>query len=220
MENRPRIRLLNTKNVLAKKHDKFEHLKGAFRDTLGTPEKYGIWLIYGNEKNGKTWFSLMLAVHLSKFAKVLYISAEEGVSANFQDTIARINMDHNNRNLLYHDYLEIEEIQSILDRKKGRPTVIFFDNVTVYLDALKYGVVRELQLKYRDVLFIYIGHEDKGTVYTGTGKLIKRLAKIIFRVEGLRVSVSGRCPGGEIDIDTEKASMYYGQKTIENLNKS
>src|SRR5690606_22217670 len=136
------IRLLNTKNVLAKKFNKFEQLTGVFKDVLGEPETYGIWLIYGAEKNGKTWLALMLAVHLSKLAKVLYISAEEGISSNFQDTLDRINLDHENRNLFYSDYLEIDEIKEILSRKKGRPAVIFFDNITVYNELLKNGTVR------------------------------------------------------------------------------
>jgi len=206
------IRLLNTKNVLAKKFNKFEQLTGVFKDVLGEPETYGIWLIYGAEKNGKTWLALMLAVHLSKLAKVLYISAEEGISSNFQDTLDRINLDHENRNLFYSDYLEIDEIKEILSRKKGRPAVIFFDNITVYNELLKNGTVRRLQLEYKYVLFVYIGHEEKGDVYLATGKLIKRMAKIIFYVHGLRVTVGGRCPGGEFDIDTEKAALYYGQR--------
>ncbi|WP_164126079.1 hypothetical protein [Sphingobacterium luzhongxinii] len=206
------IRLLNTKNVLSKKFTKFDKLTGIFKSVLGEPESYGIWLIYGAEKNGKTWFSLMLAVHLSKLAKVLYISAEEGVSSNFQDTLSRINLDHDNRSLYYSDYLELEEIREILGRKKGRPAVIFFDNVTVYNDVLKNGTVRRLQLEYQYVLFIYIGHEEKGDVYLATGKLIKRMAKVIFYVQGLRVTVGGRCPGGDVDIDTEKAALYYGQR--------
>lgn len=211
MAKTERIRLLNTKNVLAKKFTKFDKLTGVFKDVLGEPETYGIWLIYGPEKNGKTWLSLMLAVHLSKLAKVLYISAEEGISSNFQETLCRIDPDHNNRNLFYSDYLEIEELKVILSRKKGRPAVVFFDNITTYNEALKNGTVRKLQLEYAFVLFIYIGHEEKGDVYLATGKLIKRLAKIIFYVQGLRVIVGGRCPGGEFDIDTEKAALYYGQ---------
>lgn len=212
MSNKDSIRLLNTQNVFSKRFKTFDDLPGIFKERMGTPERYGIWLIFGMEKNGKTWLSLMLACVLSMEVNVLYISAEEGISMNFQDTLKRINSNHKNRRLFYSDYLEMSEVEQLLKRKKGRPAVIFFDNITVYNDELKNGNVRRLQREYPYTLFVFVGHEEKNDVYTATGKLIRKLAKLIFRVTGLRVDVSGRCPGGDFDIDTEKAALYFGQR--------
>lgn len=212
MAKTERIRLLSTSNVLDKRFKTFDHFDGIFREVLGTPERYGIWLVYGKEKNGKTWTSLMLASALSKAVNTLYVSAEEGISMNFRDTLRRINANYKNRRLFYSEYLEVERIEELLKRKKGRPGAIVIDNITFYADELKNGTVRRLQREYPNVLWVFIGHEDKGDVYTATGKLIRKLAKVIIRVEGLRVIVGGRCPGGEFDIDQEKADLYYGQR--------
>ena len=60
-------------------------LDGDWKIVLGVPELGGIWLIWGNEKNGKTWHSLKLAEHLSENHKVLYISAEQGIRKSFKE---------------------------------------------------------------------------------------------------------------------------------------
>jgi len=204
------IRLLNTRNVYEKKFKRFECFDGIWLDTLGAPERNGLWLIYGMEKHGKTWCSLMVSVLLSRFAKVVFISAEEGISANFQDTLDRIGVHESNKRLYYSDYLSIDELRAILKSRRA-PGVVVIDNVTFYQDELKNGVVRKLQKEFPDTLFIFLAHEEKGEPYTATAKLIKKLAKVIMHVKGLSVTVWGRCPGGRFDIDNEKAALYYGQ---------
>ena len=46
-------RTLSIKNLYDKKHKCFD-FDGVWLDVMGNPEKCGIWLIWGNEKNGKT----------------------------------------------------------------------------------------------------------------------------------------------------------------------
>ena len=81
-----RVRLLTMRNVYDKKISKFR-FSGMWADYVSPePEDHGIWLVYGAEKNGKTTFALMLANYLRQMARVLYLSAEEGISASIQDT--------------------------------------------------------------------------------------------------------------------------------------
>ncbi|ADY51546.1 AAA ATPase [Pseudopedobacter saltans DSM 12145] len=209
-----KLRLLSTANVLDKKFKTFDTLKGVWRDVLGTPTRGGIWIIYGNEKNGKTWFALSLFLTLAKIVKCLYVSAEEGISQHFQNTLQRIGLPSDLKKLLYYEYLEIELIEEVL-KQRNAPKVVFLDNATVYADELKNGKLRELQRQYPNVLFIIIAHEDSGEPYTATAKLAKRLADVIIRVTGLTAFVFGRCPGGEIYVDEEKAQLYHGVKIEE-----
>ena len=206
-----KIRLLNTKNVASKKFTQFIGLRGAFKDTLDEPESYGIWIIYGKEKHGKTLCSLMLANELSQLVKVLYISAEEGISMHFQDSIERLNIDPNNRKLLYSEYLSLDELRVVLKRR-GAPMVVFVDNVTAMIHELVRDAARKLSQDFPNVLFVYVAHQDKNEPYTAIAKKIKIWAKAIFKVEGLRVSVSGRVPGGEFDLNEEKSWLYHGTK--------
>lgn len=207
-----RVRAITVKNVFEKVFRTFDHFTGELAEIFGTPERGGFWLIFGKEKNGKTWASLMLANLFSQEVLVAYISAEEGISMAFQATMDRLQISHKNRNLKFYEYLTLEEIEHLLGRTRGRPAVIFLDNVTVYADELKGGHVRRLQQDYPNILFVFVAHEDKNKPYTAQAKLVQKLAKVIIRIEGLRAFVGGRVPGGEFDISDDKAELYFGNQ--------
>ena len=61
-----RIKGIYGKQLLEKTYKTFP-FEGVWEKALGNPEVGGFWIIYGREKQGKTWFSLMLAEYLSKF---------------------------------------------------------------------------------------------------------------------------------------------------------
>ena len=54
---------------------------GVYEAVISKPTTTGMWIIYGNEKNGKTWFALKLADYMSRFASVLYVSVEQKKSS-------------------------------------------------------------------------------------------------------------------------------------------
>lgn len=207
-------RTLNLKNLYAKKFNTY-NFTDHWRACMGKPETCGIWIIYGIEKNGKTWFCLKLAEYLSTFDRVLYVSAEEGTGKDFVEACKRAKLDPQNANLQFAEYTPVEEIESKIKKRNGAK-VVFIDNITVFQDELKYGKLRKLALDHPKVLWIYVAHEDKTEPYTATAKLAKKLAKIIVNVKGLACFVSGRCPGGVISINEEKAMLYHGMEALKN----
>lgn len=196
------------RNLYEKKFISFP-FTGLWARAMARPETTGAWLIYGGEKNGKTWFALKLAEYLSKFEKTLYVSAEEGASKAFVAACRRAGICPANRNLLFNEYLSIEELDAKLQKRKAAK-VVFLDNLTIYADELRAAPFRELLRKHADKLFVFIAHEEKGAPYTAAGKLARKLAQIIVHVKGLTAHISGRCPGGQITIDEEKAALYWG----------
>lgn len=211
-------RTLNLKNLYAKKFKTFP-FTGIWQQVMGHPETCGVWIIYGRDKNGKTWFCLKLAEYLSSFEKALYVSAEEGIAMDFVAACQRAGLDPNNNRLQFTEYLLRDELEEKL--KNGRTKVVFIDNITFYAEELKYGWLRKLKDKYPKVLWVYIAHEDetkKGQPATATAKLAKKLAKVIVHVQGLACFVSGRVPGGVISIDEEKAMLYHGMQEITNTD--
>lgn len=188
---------------------------GVFEAVMGQPTITGIWTIYGNEKNGKTWFALKLADYLSKQANVLYVSAEEGIEGEFIEACERAKIPFNNRALKFYEYTEIELLDEMLSKKRA-PKIVFIDNVTIYADELKNGVLRKFVQKHADKLFVFLAHEERKEPAGATAKLIKKLAKIIVRVEGLACFVSGRCPGGVLMIDEAKAQLFHGVEATSN----
>ncbi|MDL2315060.1 hypothetical protein LJC16_02245 [Bacteroidales bacterium OttesenSCG-928-C19] len=209
-------RSLSTGNLYQKVFKLFD-FEGFWADVFGQPERGGFWLIWGKEKNGKTWIALLLAYYLSTKGKTLYISAEEGIGKEFVDTCKRIGLDPANRNLQFWEYEPIEDLEKRL-AKRNSEEIVFIDNVTVYNEELKSGKLEQLRLRFPQKTFIFLAHEDRKEPYTATAKMIKRLAKIIIYAEGLAGIVSGRCPGGRLVIDEEKACLYHGTEII-NQNK-
>lgn len=202
-------RSLSIRNLFDKKH-KTLSLPPEWAALMGTPDETGAWLVWGPEKNGKTWLALILLGLLSNYKKALYVSAEEGAGPDFVQSVKRAQLDVTNKNINFIEYETIEEIKERLKSRKG-PRVVFIDNITIYVDELKNGGFRALLNEFPNVLFVFLAHEDKGEPYTATAKLCRRLAKIIIHVEGLAYQVSGRCPGGKGTINAEKAALYHGQ---------
>lgn len=200
-----------TTGTLREKKFKTYAFDGVWLETMGTPEVNNLIIVYGREKHGKTTFALMFAEYLSNFEKTLYVSAEEGLKKTFVDTIKRVGIDSKNKALHYMEYTPIDELDEKLSKRKSAK-IIFIDNVTVFRDELKNGVLRKFLRKHNDKLFVFLAHQEDTTEepYTATAKMIKKLADMIVRVEGLSCFISGRCPGGVLTIDENKAALYHG----------
>lgn len=216
------------KNVKEYENAKFEDFKGIWKDVLGTPERHGFWLVYGREKHGKSWLNLMLAKMIHEYARTLYISAEEGFSEHFKGTMDRLSIDHNSSQLYFeNEKLTIRDIEDEFEYKnkdgkvvqrRNAIEVVILDNLLVYLRIWKPSTIQSFFDKWsKKKLIIFVAHEDdKGDLVGAISKLVSQLAIVKFRVEGLNVNVSGRCPGGNIVINEERAALYHGQSIVNN----
>lgn len=207
-------RALTVQNLYDKKFKTFD-----FTDTwetiFGKPSTTGIWLLYGKDKNGKTWGTLLIADYLSTFEKLLYVSAEEGTDMEFQAALKRANIDSSNKNIHFIEYEPFEDLKERL-RKHKSAKIVIIDNLTMYSDEIKAKDVKELKQEFKNKLFIFLAHEERNEPYTAAAQMAKKLAKVIMRVKGLVISVGGRVPGGNLLIDKEKAMLYHGTEISNN----
>lgn len=225
MEKARKRRRKTVKNVQETVNEKFEDLKGVWKDVLGKPEKFGFWIVSGKEKHGKSWLNLMLADMLKDHEPTLYISGEEGFSEHFKGIMNRLRIDHNSKNLYFEDEVmtlsQIEEEfeskneQGKMVARRNAIQIVIIDNLTVFSDVLRKATIDKMFKKWgKKKLFIFVAHEEGGELVGAVAKQVRRLATIIWHVEGLNVNVSGRCIGGNIAIDDEKASLYHGQSIL------
>lgn len=201
-------RALTAKNLLDKKYTTF-NFQGIWREVFGTPTTTGIWLIYGKEKNGKTWGTLLLADYLTNFGKVLYISAEEGVDMEFQQACKRAKINPKNKNFQFIEYEPIEDLYTRLKRRNA-PRIVIIDNLTIYNEELKSNGIKKLKQDFPKVLFICVAHEERNKPYTAAAQMASKLAKILIRAVGLTLIIGGRTSGKKIMIDETKAILYHG----------
>lgn len=210
------MRTYTIKNVLERK-PKILKLDGIWKEMLGEPERGKMWLIYGREKQGKTWLAMLLFQALARNENVLYVSAEEGLGKSIQDVILRANIDVTNKRHKMKDKVPFEEIKAYL-QKRYAPKIVIIDNVTVFQDDLRAKSVDNLMDENKDKIFIFIAHEERGEPYTAPAKRISKLADRIIRVEGLRATIGGRLDGKKYLIDTKKAMIIHGTETEEITN--
>lgn len=209
-----RIRVLTMRNVYEYKNSHFDFTGMWAEKVCPDPDDCGVWFIYGAEKNGKTTFALMLANYLRSMAKVLYISAEEGLRTPIRKACQLVGIPEDTTDMHMSDYLPIEDLWSKLrDRRSAK--VIFIDNTTVYNEELQdkqFGLLK-LMRAFPEKLFVIIGHEVKGEPYKAAAKRANQLASIIFHVQGLAAIVGGRVGenvGQKIPIIEERAKLYHG----------
>jgi len=211
-------RLLTARNVIDKKiTDRHRIAHEIIAKAIGDAERKGCWLIYGFEKNGKTWFTLILAKALAVFEKVVYISAEEGTDFSFQMACERAGISASD-NIVFSEYLSPDEIIEKFSKPKT-PNIIIIDNLMIYRGKLKTDNLFEFVNKMPNKLIIFVAHEKRNEAYPAVAEEAKRMAKVIIYIKGLRAFVTSRfSKGGTIDINDEKSEMYWGDSTSSSTN--
>lgn len=208
------MRLLSIKQAYSKQFKTLD-LDDEWKSIFGEVEKTGRWIVYGKEKHGKTITAFMLAKMLSEHGKVACVLAEEGLSKNVIETMHRVGISDSNRRIGVTGYESFEDLEKRIAKRQSAWCWIV-DNITVYKDEASKKQLLEFYRKFEhDKLIIFLAHEERKEPEGAIARLWKKLSQIIIRVEGLVAEVSGRCPGGQIIINEEKANIYWGtEKTM------
>jgi len=204
---------LTAKNLFDKRPYKRVELQNPyFRQSIGAAEERGIWLIYGPEKNGKTWLTLQLADDLStsSIRKLAYISAEEGTDDSFREACNRAGITTGTR-ITFYPYMPVDEIVEMFSKPRTSD-IIFIDNLLVYQDELKGLALRRLSEALPNKLLVCVAHEERKKPYPASAQTAKKLAKVIINVKGLKAFIVSRFApqGGEIIINDDMSEMYWG----------
>lgn len=170
----------------------------------------GWWLVYGAEKNGKTWFVLKLIKALAVHHKVVYISAEEGIEGAIVGSFERAGITRGDKNITIEEYIPIN---SIVNEYKGkrRADIIVIDNITIYSDELKNAAMKQLRQELAHKLLIFVAHEERNEPVPSQARYVKKLASVYVRVRGLVATVISRYgEGGGEYVVNEGAARYHG----------
>jgi hypothetical protein len=205
---------LSTANILQKKPGKIVQLSCPhWQHLIGQAELKGGWVIYGAEKNGKTWLTLQLIKALCTHQKVAYISAEEGMELSFIAAMKRAGI-HQGHKIQWNEYMPMQDIVANFSKPKTAQ-VIVVDNLTMYTDELKRVGTRDIEKKLPNKLFIWLAHEDRKEPSPAPAKMAKKMAKVVINVRGLLGTVVSRySQGGQIVVDAAKAEIYWGSEIL------
>ena len=201
-------RAISVEQLLNKTFDDM-HFQGRWRDAIGTPEKSGVWIIWGNSGNGKTRFCMQLAKYLTEFGKVAYDTLEEGARKSFKIAVGETNMVSCGKRFMILDREPIEELRERLMRRKS-PSIIFIDSLQ-YTTLTKRSYIA-LKEDFPNKLFIFISHAEGRNPEGRLGKAIRYDADVKIRVEGFKAFPASRYGGNkEYVIWEEGAANFWGE---------
>ncbi len=151
-------------NDLKKRQFNTFDFRHQFLDSFGTPERNGVWLIWGHSGNGKTRLALQLAKYLATFTKVYYNTREEGARLSFYHALQDVGMEAVGNNFQFQNET-YEQMTARISRKRSAK-VVFIDS----LQYLRINIKQYIELKqsHPDKLFVITSHatnsEPKGSV--------------------------------------------------------
>lgn len=184
--------------------------EGAWRDAFGTPERTGVWFIWGNSGNGKTSFTLQLCRELAKFGRVAYNSLEEGDSLTMRNAIVRAGLtDARGSFVLLQE--SMDELSERLSRRYSPDFVVVDSFQYTQMNYKAYIAIKE---RHRDKLLIYVSHAA-GFKPSGKSAVSAMYdASLKIWVEGYRAFSKGRYIGnvGAYDIWPERSEVYFGER--------
>lgn len=212
MENEAKTFARNAKGVreiLSIKYDTLD-FKGAWYDAFGTPERKGVWIIWGNSGNGKTSFALKLCKELCRFGRVAYDSLEEGACLTMQNAIKREGMIEVNKRFLLIDNENMEQLSLRLKRQKSPDFVVIDSFQYAQMTYKQYIAFKE---KHKNKLLIFISHADGNFPNGRAARSVMYDASLKIYVEGYRAISKGRFygPVEHYDIWPEKAKEHFGE---------
>lgn len=193
-------------SVLKLKHDMLD-FEGLWKESIGTPERYGNWIIYGHSGNGKSRFTMQLAKYLTEFGRVAYNSLEEGFSASFKKSLEDNNMQAvSSRKFICINRESIEELEERLSKQRS-PDFIFIDSFQ-YLGINRHEYV-EFVKKFPKKLFIWISHAEGNKPRGRSAEFVKYDSGVKIWIEGYKAFVTGRYGGGVPYVIWPKGSSEY-----------
>lgn len=106
---------------------KFEEIPfdGEWEKSFGTPEKSGVWIIWGHSGNGKTGLAMQTAKELTKYtkSKVAYASMEEKARKTMQMALVRFDMKSVKKKFIVLSD-NMEELKERLRKQKSQTSLL------------------------------------------------------------------------------------------------
>ncbi|MDY5632272.1 MAG: ATP-binding protein [Bacteroidaceae bacterium] len=201
-------RAMSVTDVLRMKRETYA-FEGAWAEAFGSPERCGVWFIWGRSGSGKTSFTMALCKELAKYGKVAYNSLEEGFSLTMKNALMKAGMQDVSRKFILLSE-SIEELDARL-RKRKSPDIVVIDSFQY--TQMSFKEYQDFKYRHRDKLLIFISQAEGNKPAGRTAVSVMYDAALKIWVEGYRAISKGRYFGnkGYYTIWEERAGEYWGE---------
>ncbi|MDR2556271.1 MAG: ATP-binding protein [Bacteroidales bacterium] len=210
-------RAISNSNVLDTQFD-VVNFTGAWLASFGRPELRGSWLVYGGSGSGKTTFMLQLGKYLTAFRTVAYNSLEQGLSLSLKKAWERVGMEEAGSRIILLEKESLKDLRARL-RKRRSADVVFVDSIHYWL-GFSLNDYMALLNEYKNKLFVFCAHEQKGEPRGGLAQYIRYNSDIKIHVEGYKAFVTSRYEdkqageGGEPYVIWERGANEYDMDNL------
>lgn len=203
-------RALTAREILNIRHRTIA-FEGEWGKCIGTMDRAGVVLFWGNSGNGKTSAVVSFCKELTRHGKVLYVSLEEGFSLSFQNTLKRFDMLSCGSQFQVIDHATPEELTERLSRPKS-PEFVVVDSFQ-YL-GMSYKDYLAFKNMFPNKLIVFVSHADGRQPSGRAAKAVKYDAMQKIWVEGHVAFTNGRFIGstGQAVIWKQGAYEYWSKK--------
>lgn len=200
-------RAVSVTELLSKKYKTLD-FRGQWLDAFGTPEKCGVWFIWGASGNGKSRLVAQLCKELSRFGRVAYNSLEEADSLTIQKSFSDSGLaEVKHRVILVNE--SIADLSARLREPKS-PSFVIIDSFQY--TRMNYAQYISFKERHRNKLIIFVSHADGKQPSGRSAKSVMFDAALKIWVEGFKAFSKGRYigpNGGEYTIWLEGAEKYW-----------
>ncbi|WP_146169843.1 hypothetical protein [Kordia periserrulae] len=175
--------------------------------------------ISGKPKNGKTAGACQLAAYLTKFGKVLYNFADQGIIKNTQDLWALAGLD-TNPNAEASDFNTLEDLDA--ECASGEFQYIFIDLINSYIDRTKmkpHEFEDRYIKKYPNISFILMFEVTKQGRFKGDQKWMHIVDQIV-EVKDFLMETRGRYGNGFHIVWEQEFKKLHPKKYAELVPKA
>lgn len=203
-------RTLTTREILNIRH-KTITFEGEWGNCIGTMDRTGVVLFWGNSGNGKSSAVISFCKELTKHGKVLFVSLEEGYSLSFQNTLRRFDMFSCGSRFQVLDHATPKELTERLGKPKS-PEFVVIDSFQ-YL-GMSYKDYLAFKGRFANKLLVFVSHAEGRQPSGRAAKAVKYDAMQKIWVEGYVAFTNGRFIGktGQAVIWKQGASDYWSKK--------
>jgi hypothetical protein len=203
-------RALTVKEVLSMKKAVLP-FEGKWADAFGTPERTGVWFVWGNSGNGKTSFVMQLCKELCRYGRVAFDSLEEGVCLTVQNNLIRHGITAGETRM---QLIEGETVEELSERMGRRKSPDFYIVDSFQYAQISYKEYIRLKEAHSDKLIIFTSHADGRNPEGRAARSVMYDSTLKIWVEGWRAFSKGRFIGrtGEFTVWDEGATGYWEPK--------
>lgn len=186
-------------------------LSNDWAEAFGSPERHGVWFVWGDSGNGKTNFVMQLCKELAEHGRVVYNSLEEGASLTMRNTLERAGMEDVGKRFLLLDGESMEEMEERMNKPKS-PDFYVVDSFQY--TGMSFDDYRRFKEANPRKLIIFISQAKDKKPAGSPARRVMFDASLKIYIEGFRAFSKGRYigPKGYYTIWEEGARKYWGDR--------